>query len=354
MQKLILTLLVFFFSILGFSQRSDVVKDLVNVGIELHDKGDYEGAIKKYNDALQIDANDYDANYEKALSLLAAKRYEECISLCRYVIDKFSNNPNVSGIYSNLGNALDDAGQADEALKVYAKGIEKFPNYYMLYFNKGLTYMRIKKYDEALNCYTSALKNNGLHASSNYYTAILLQDNNRIPSLLAYITFIAIESQSNRSPKAYEAIQEIVYRGIKTEGNNTTINISMEMLDNNNKKKKKKEKNDFSSIDLVFSLMGAMDNSKEIDSITKTSADKFDLKLQFLISSLEENKKKGTGFYWEHYVPFFIEMKNKNYVNTLSNIIHLSQNKDAEAWMKQNPDKVKEFYNWLKNYQWKE
>jgi tetratricopeptide (TPR) repeat protein len=351
MKKLMLTVFIFFLSLIGFSQRNDVVKDLVNRGIELHDNGAYEDAIGKYNEALQIAPKDYDANYEKSFSLFAMKKYDECIKLCHYIIGEFSNNQKVQEVYSILGSVFDDMGKADEALSVYTNGIEKYPNYYLLHFNKGLTYTRIKKYDEALDCYISALKLNGLHASSNYYTALILQANNRIPSLLAYITFIAIESQSNRSVKAYEAIQEIVYRGIKKEGRNTTINLSMDMLDD--KKKKKKAENDFSNIDLVFSLLGTMDDSKGIDSIAKTAADKFDLKLQFLINSLENSAKESTGFYWEHYVPFFIEMKTKNYINVLSNIIYFSQDKDAQTWVNQNSDKVKEFYSWLEIYQWK-
>lgn len=348
MRKLFLSILICVLSVVSFAQRNETVVKLVDEGIALHDKGDFENAIKKYDEALKIDANDFDANYEKSLTLLYAKRYKECIELSKTIIDKFPKNESLMQVYSNWGSALDDDGQSKEALKIYAKGIKQYPEHYLLHFNKGLTHMRLEQYDEAVESYQLALKNNPLHASSNYYTAAIIKNENRIPALLAYATFIAIEPESERSKKAYEAIQEIVYRGIKKEGNNTTISVSMDMLD----PKKKKKEDDFSGIELIFSLLG-IDNVSKADSLAKTAADKFDLKLQLLIDALEEQVKTGKGFYWEHYVPFFIEMKKKNYTSVLSNLIYYSAENDSKVWANLNGEKLKEFYDWLENYQWK-
>lgn len=348
MKKLALTVIISAGFLFALSQSTENVKQLVREGIELHDKGDFEGAIRKYDEALKIDASDFDANYEKSLSMMYAKKYDECISLSKQMLERFRDHPSLRQVYSNLGSALDDAGKPEEALKVYDKGIKKFPDYYSLYFNKGLTYTRMKSYDEALESYSLALKNNGLHASSNYYTGLILQNQNRIPSLLAYTIFLVIEPQSDRAKKAYEAVQEIVYRGIRKEGNNTTINISMDMLDS---KKKKKTDNDFSSVEFAFTLLGGLD-SKGLDSLAKTAADKFDFKLQLLINSLASNKKGNKGFYWEHYVPFFIELKDKSYTNVFSHLIYYASDKDSQVWANLNPDKIKEFYNWLETYKW--
>jgi tetratricopeptide (TPR) repeat protein len=349
MRKLMTSFLFILFSTAVFAQRNEEVVRLVNEGIAFHDDGDYESAVKKYDAALKISPNDYDANYEKSLSLLYAKKYEACITLSRSIIQQFSADQNLKQVYSNLGSALDDAGKTDEAIKVYTEGIEKYSGYYLLYFNRGLTYMRMKQYTEALADYSLALKDNALHPSSNYYSAIIIQDENRIPSLLAYMTFIAVEPASQRTKKAFEAIQEIVYRNIKNDGNNTTISISKDLLD-----KKKNAENDFSDIELAFSIVGSMDNAKGLDSITKTAADKFDFKLQMLINALSNGQKGGKGFYWEHYVPFFVDLKKNNYTQVLSNIVYLSGDKDAQDWIDKNKEKVNAFYNWFQSYEWKE
>lgn len=337
-------------NIICFAQRNEQVKKLVEEGIVLHDKGDYEGAIKKYDEAIAIDKYDFNANYEKTFSCLSAKKYDDCINLSKWMLLQFADNPQIKNIYVHYGSALDDKGDTQGAIRIFDEGLKKFPDFYLLHFNEGLTQMRLKKYDEALSSYAAALKNNALHPSSNYYTGVILQNSNRIPALLAYLTFIAIEPQSDRSKDAFDRIDEIVYRNIKKDGNKTTISIPMETLD---KAKNKNSENDFSSVEFLFTMIGSFDNNKGVDSIAKSAADKFNLKVQLLISSLHEHNKDGKGFYWEHYVPFFVEMKEKKYTAVLSNIIFLSSgDKDSAAWLKENNDKVKEFYGWFDKYEW--
>jgi hypothetical protein len=350
MRRHFLLLLILFSNLFCFAQRNEEVKKLVEEGILLHDKGDYEGAIKKYDEALAIDKYDLDANYEKSYTCVSAKKYDDCIEICKFMLANFPDNSLLKQVYEVYGNALDDSGNSTEALKIYNEGLKKFPDYYLLHFNKGLTNMRLKKYDDALVDFTAALNNKALHASSNYYTGVILQQENRIPSLLAYLTFIAIEPQTGRSKKAFDAINEIIYRNIKKEGGNTSISISMDML---NQVKDKKSENNFSSVEFLFSMMGSLDDTKGMDSIVKTAADKLDFKLQLLIGSLDDNKKNGRGFYWRHYAPFFIEMKEKNYTAVISNIVYLAYGEaDSAKWISENDAKVKEFYAWFDKYKW--
>src|SRR4030095_16616903 len=125
-----------------------------------------------------------------------------------------------------------------------------------------------------------AMKYNPLHPSSNYYTGAMLKSSNKIPSLLAYLTFVICEPESDRSKLAFEAVKKLMSANVKKDGNNTTIYISKDMMD----KKNSKKENDFSNLEFIFSLAGALDDSKEMDSIASTPAAKFDFKLQLLIN----------------------------------------------------------------------
>jgi len=350
MKQVIFLSLFILFSIISPAQRNEQVKKLVEEGIALHDKEDYDGAIKKYDAALAIDPNDLYANYEKSYSCNQAKKYKDCIDICKFIIKTFPDHSLLNQVYEVYGNSLDDSGNGNEAIKIYNEGLKKFPEYYMLHFNKGVTFMKLEEKEEALNAYNLALRYNSLHPSSNYYTGSVLQKQNRIPAMLAYMTFLALEPQTERSKKAFDAIDEIIYRNIKKDGGNTTISISMDMLD---QAKDKKTDNNFGSVELAFSMLGTMDNAKEMDSITKTPADKFDFKLQMLINALANSIKEGKGFYWEHYVPFFIEMKNHGYTQTLSNLIYqASGEQKSSKWLEENEKKVNEFYEWLAKYKW--
>lgn len=122
------------------------------------------------------------------------------------------------------------------------------------------------------------------------------------------------------------------------------------MLDD---KKNKKAENNFRPVEMIFSLTSALDNSKGIDSIAKSPVQKFSLKLQLLINSLGESLKENKGFYWENYVPFFVEMKEKGWVDVVARLIYLSDGTEESAdWVKDNEDKIGEFYDWLKAYKW--
>src|SRR5437868_6505097 len=104
----------------------------------------------------------------------------------------------------------------------------------------------------------------------------------------------------------------------------------------------------------MFSLMAAASGAKEIDSIAKTPMEKFSFKLQMLINSLSSRKNEGKGFYWEHYVPFFEEMKEKNLVGTLSHLVYMpGRNEENDEWLEKNEPAIEEFYEWLKGYKWK-
>ncbi|EPL7679178.1 hypothetical protein RG089_001941 [Elizabethkingia anophelis] len=47
-------------------------------------------------------------------------------------------------------------------------------------------------------------------------------------------------------------------------------------------------------------------------------------------------------------------MNDKNLLEPFANIIFLAiQDKDAIQYNEQHQDKIKEFYNWSKNYNWK-
>jgi hypothetical protein len=56
MRKSILT--GFLFVVILTVQAQSDIKKIINDGIALHDKGDYEGALAKYNEARQADSFD--------------------------------------------------------------------------------------------------------------------------------------------------------------------------------------------------------------------------------------------------------------------------------------------------------
>ncbi len=347
MRKILITVCTVFVVLFSYSQDRASAESMVKQGIALHDKGDYEGAIALYDKAIDLDKEYFLPWYEKTFSLFEWGKKKECIALSKEAIKKFPGDPGLKHIYVQYGSSLDDLGKPKDAIEIYDKGIALFPGEFLLHFNKGLTLQKMDKAEEALAEYKKSLQLKPLHSSSNLYTGFLLQSSNKIPSLLAYATFLAIESRSERSGEAMKRVEKILWGNTKTEGNNTTIFLDAALLGNG--KDKSKEDN-FSPVEMIFMITAG---SKELDSLGKTAAGKLSLRLQMLINLLTEQKKSNKGFYWDHYVPFFTEMKEKEMVETLAHLMYMKTGDEENMkWLEDNEAKLEAFYDWLKAYKW--
>jgi tetratricopeptide (TPR) repeat protein len=346
MKSLFLFFIVTIYSLSATAQQNASVAALVKEGIEQHDKGDYSTAIKIYDSALVIDKNDYDANYEKSLSCLYLKRYDDCIAISKYLIEKHAGNTALPGVYANYGSALDDKGEGEAAIKIFDEGIKKFPAAYLIYYNRGLSYGRMEKWEDALNSFFATMKIKPSHAGSLYYTSLSLDKSNKVAALLSGLTFLAAEPEGKRAVTIYKHVNELMgsFAEISKEGN-SVISINAGELDN------KKKENNFGMVQMMLGLTAA---SSIADSVkAKTDADKLSLSVQLMASSLAAGLKDGKGIYWKMYAPFWIEMNKKNLVPVYAHIASITSGKEENIkWINDNQDKLKEFYEWYNNYQW--
>ena len=346
MKTFFLSLLVTLCSMCCAAQQNESVKKLVGEGIKQHDKGNYEEAIKKYDEALQIDKDDYDANYEKSMTCLYLKRYEECFTISKYLLYKHADNADIKSVYCNYGSALDDNGDPEGAIKIYEQGLKKFPGFYLLHFNKGLTLSRQKKWDAAMESFMLALKNKPNHAGSLYYTALIQEKSNKITAIISCLTFLAVEPEGKRAETVLGYLQQLMnsFAQKNKEGSNV---ITITTGDLNNKKKE----NNFSMQQMVMGLTIA---SSLTDSVkASTAVEKLSLQIQMLANSLANGKKEGKGIYWDTYAPFFIEMKKQELVPVFAHVAFITSGDEENIkWINNNQDKLQGFYKWVGEYHW--
>lgn len=335
----------------AYAQNQDEAQKLINEGVTLHDKGDYQGAIDKYSKALEVDKDNLLAYSEKAMSLNAAGKYDESIKVSKLAIATHSND-DLSNLYVSYANSLDHLNKTDESLKIYDEGIQKFPNYYQLYFNKGICYANINKHDDAILCFQKSLKINPKHAGSLNAIGTLEMGSNRIPAVLAFSRFLIVEPQTSRSKKNFKSLQSLLMQGVTQTGEKSiSININAASLPDSAGTANKKE-NDFSITDLILSMDAALDFDKK--NINKTEVENFIRKFETICASLDEVKKDNYGFYWETFVPYFLEMKKKKLIEPFAYIVYVdSGTEDVVKWYKKNKDELDKFYAWSKDYNWK-
>lgn len=331
--------------------QPETAKRLVDEGVSLHDRGDYANAIAKYDQALQADPDNLGALSEKAYSLLAFGKPDETVKICKHALDKHKGHTGLSTVYVTYGNALDMLKQPKKSLAIYNRGIEAFPDFYLLHFNKGITLAGQEKYEDASVSFQTALKANPRHASSHNALARLSHGGNqKVPALLAYCRFLTLEQKGDRAKQNGANLLSLSTGGAKQTGDNA-VTITLDPSTLNQAGKKSKKENDFSGAEFFLSMDAALDYDKA--NKNKTAPERFARKAESLFSMLGETAKDNRGFFWEYYVPYFVEMKEKKLIEPFSNIV-LAATGDTTAseWLNKHADDVQKFNAWSNGYVW--
>lgn len=350
MKKIVLLLMLSLFSSVLFAQNREEAEKLVKEGIPYHDKGDFEGAISRYDQALKLDKDNLSALAEKALSLLSAEKYEDAILACQRAIKKHKGEKTLANVYVTYGNALDALKKTDRSVEIYDEGIKDFPDYFQLWFNKGITLISVKKSSEALVCFQKALMINPSHPGSHNALARIMQtDDKRIPALMAYCRFLVVEPLTSRAKENLTNMLKFINANVKQTGKGS-VNINLNV--NDLKENGKPAENNFGVTDMVLAMQSALDFENLNND--KTDVVKFIRKFEAVCSSLKESRKDNSGFYWDFYAPYFIEMLDQKYIETFAYIAFASsKSSDVMNWLKVHDDDITNFYKWSESFKWK-
>ncbi|MGX7666765.1 tetratricopeptide repeat protein [Flavobacterium pedocola] len=344
-------LLLFLLGISVNAQNVDEAHNLVEEGIVLHDKGDFKGAIALYDKALSADVNNLFAMAEKVMTLNAMSQFKESIELAEKAIKLYPGKNDLKNIYVSCGNSYDALGMPDKSVKIYEKGMKEFPNYYQLYYNKGITLAKTNKIEESVKCFEKSISLNPNHPGSHNALARLSdQSETRVRALLAYYRFMVLEPKSTRGKENMKSIVRIMSANVKkTDENSITLNLDPDILKGIDKKQKP---NSFKTTDMILSMDAALDFDDKYKD--ETEVERFIRKSSTFFSSLAESQKENSGFYWEYYAPYFIEMKNKNFLETFAYIAYSgTENNEIQQWLKSHEKEVTNFNNWSKEFIWK-
>jgi len=341
-------LVLIFIPIISFSQNKTEAETKVSEGIELHDEGKYKEALNKYDEALALDKNNLFALSEKAVTLETSQKYNEAIEICKFVINTYPDK-DIKTVYISYANSLDHLKQPQKALAVYDEGIKKFPNYYQLYFNKGIALINNKQQEKALESFQKSAKLNPNHKGS-FNALAALNSENKVISILCSLRYLALDNKSQLAKSHLKSVLTLMNRGVtKKDDNSVNLSIDPSILDKANNKK---SKNNFSAADMVLSMTSALDfDEKNKD---KTDDQRFTDKLDSMFSTMEETQKGQSGFYWEFLAPYFIEMRKQKLIEPFTYIAFSAlPNDNIIKNYKDNSEQIEQFYKWSENYTWK-
>jgi serine/threonine protein kinase/Flp pilus assembly protein TadD len=125
--------------------------------------------------ALQRHPDDFWLNHQLGFSLLGMRppRLEAAI---RYLTAATALRPMSPGARVNLGVALSDQGNLDEAITAYREAIRLKKDYAAPYNNLGFVLMKKRKVDEAIDCYKKAIALDPKYALAHSNLGDILRD----------------------------------------------------------------------------------------------------------------------------------------------------------------------------------
>lgn len=318
---------------------------LIREGVVLHDHKDYDGAIRKYEEVLKENPDNIEAIWELSYSYSAkgdhAKSLETSYRGARY------KSKLLTGFYTSIANNLDDLGESKKAIEIYKAAIKTSPKDALLHYNLAITYRKLGLLEDARKSVKRAVMLDPNRASSHLVLGDLFYSGGyRTPAFLAMSRFLVLEPKSERSASAYKTVLNVLQGGVSVDDKSGNTSIMLE-------KSLKKDEGDFEVIDFSLGLSKASDSLEKNKGKTKAQLAVEQLNTFLSILSeldLKENKSK---FVFVYYVPYFIELTKRNYVEPFYYYISRSSNDpEVEKWLGDNFRRVSEFLTWSKQFQW--
>lgn len=354
LQILVILSVTLLFTLTVYGQNQDPrVDELISEGVELHDEGNYEEAIDRYLEALELDSTSVLANYELSLSYLALRDFENTLLHSSWVINS-SNEQLCSGAYAAKSEALAGLDRVDEAIALLREGLEKWEDEYLLHFNMALNYYKKGNTDKTLEHLKRAIDLNKTHSGAFLLNAYSLNDKGLwIQSILSFQMFLLLEPDSRRSKNAFEEMLQTMRIKKQDEPiERSFTQLQMTRGDTVNRPNpgtssllSSQSSLDHSSVHRV--ITSTIDSLKAVDA-TMDEFTIFKTVNKAFISELEkESMDNKEGILWTFYVPVFSLISNSNYYDTFCRYISVSYYPESLEWWQQNPDAAVNFVIWF-------
>jgi tetratricopeptide (TPR) repeat protein len=118
-----------------------------NRGKEYFNKGDWDGAIREFTQAIRINPNYTEAYNQRGLAYEKKKEWDQM--LADYTAAN-RLNPNEPRYVMNIGVYYSKTGDYERAITQFNEAIRMKPDYAFAYFNRGDAYRTLRDYDKAI------------------------------------------------------------------------------------------------------------------------------------------------------------------------------------------------------------
>lgn len=336
MRIIILAILCYLGTGTAFAQDS-VIHEIMKRGIEYHEQGKYDLALVEYNKAKELDPKNAFVNYEMAYTYYFLNDLEKSIKLAEVAAQESSESGLQAVIL--LGSIYDKTGQPKKSIKVLRKGIDRFGDYYLLWYNLGITATSMNDLVLAQEAFLKSVNNRLDHANSHFALGrILLAQERRVEAIYPLLFCGLIEPDSDRSSVVWSTIEESFGIGVEqTSDSSTTITLNV-MGDETNEQMR--------SAELMMSMMEASKGLEKYDGWEEWRVD-MDILASFLnfVHGLDWGDRDD--FFTQYYIPLFGSIAGSDHMEPFFHYVRMSKYESSRQYCESYPEELQEFFTWL-------
>jgi tetratricopeptide (TPR) repeat protein len=318
--------------------------DVVREGIEFHDQGRYDEAIERYLTGFAYDSTSSMLHYQIAYAWFMKREFEEVAKYGRLAMDFAVDEAEYLYAVNLYGAALDNLGDIRQAVDLYEEAAERFPDTYLIRFNKGVSLMNLGEGAGAAEAFNEAIVRNPGHASSHLYLGLInFADGSRVKSLYPLLHFLLIEPDTQRSFEVLAYLNALL--GInrededEPENRNRQIFIPESSVDDG-----------FAGIEFIMSLTDAIGRIPDGDDrplLNRGLANILSITYE-LKQSKEEEKE---GLYWEYYIPLFGDIANSPWFDLFCDYITMTEASEGQLdRLFARSDELDTFFEWIADW----
>lgn len=328
MRNFIIIFILISISFSGYTQSTS--EKLIRQGVSLHDRGRYNEAIERYNEALKINPTSMSATYEMSLSYLQLDDYQNAIRYSSKVIDA-EFKPLLMDAYIVKGTALAESGKIDESISLLNQAVERCGDSYLLHFNLGLSYFNTNNMEMAIDHLQKAIEIDATHASSFLMYAYALNDSGRwLRSIYAFHFFLLLEPNTDRSKDAFTEMYDILMakHDANSEALTAESGVSRKAI-----------------YDEIQKIKPASDSPQERYQFFEKSSKIIFVKLMQMQADDQQ------GLLWNFFVPIYSEIIGSGFFDVYCRYVSVAEFPESLEWWDNNKNKVDDFIEWFEQGQ---
>jgi uncharacterized protein len=209
------SLLIVVFSTLlfnvSFSQSIEPVNsaEIIKKGIQLHSEKKYKEAMETYKKVHRNDTNYVKSLYELAYSASMDSNFTESLRAIELGLS-LDDDSNEEDFLALRASVADDMGDTEKAIRLYDSALLKYPNMLSLMLNKSISYIRVKKLDEAEAILKEILLRNPYYSSAHFRLGhCALQKGHMAKAMMSFFTYLVTHPSGPFQTNSINILSEI-------------------------------------------------------------------------------------------------------------------------------------------------